>query len=223
MRSLRFIPSSGSALFSGLGIDRLRRRRMRLMPFTQLVAMLGLNVRAVTGKQNEVLIAIVAAIMVQVMNALAWIQKTIKPFLNDQAVFIDVALRICVRMVWRVDPDIATRMHPASAAPTVIRRSLLLRVMARNKAQRVTLVIPTRRMAVRGERRRLSAPASTKSGLVRWNKFRAAPLIHFASGRSARPMAAQESFRREHWFAASALAGRLLFCHSLTLTYTRTV
>lgn len=204
MHLLLAAPSCFSAFLSGDSVLRSGSRG-RLM-FAHMCA--------VAWKQNQVLVTVVAAIVVQVMHALARFKETTNAFLDDQAMLVDVALPVGVRMVRRVQQHVARRMYPPTTAPFMT-RCAALDLVAGDKSNVLALVVSTVRLIDLRERRYLAAAANAKTGGVRigYSAF-ASQRIAGASFGGAAPVTAHEAFPILHCDSAAAFAsGSCMFLH----------
>jgi hypothetical protein len=159
----------------------------------------------VAREQYQVLVTIVSALVVQVMDAFTWIEESTKPLFHDKSVLVDIALRVRVWMVRRVQPHIPGRMRPSAAAPLVT-TGAFLDLMSRHIEQVLASVVPAFWLIGFGYSRFHAAPARAESCLVgrllQLTPFR----IHRPSFGCAAPVTALEALPILHCVAAPAFA-----------------
>ena len=203
---LLFAPSNISAFLASLPILQCRFFWVGIVPLPKFFLVFRSHVIGMARKQGEVFVAIISTITIQMMHAFSRIKDAADAFLHHQAVFVDVTLRVLVRMIWRVDPHVTGGMHPSSTFPQVMGLTLLY-LMTANESLVLAFVVATLGAIVCRDGRGQSAPAFAESGLIhRFLQLSSRGVLR-SGFEGAAPVTAHEATTSTHCDSAPALAG----------------
>lgn len=72
------------------------------------------------GQNYKIFSSIIGFYAIDMMNHLIWFQPSIKHFFCNKAMFINIAIRKCIRMIWLANPDITPNCFNLSPNPRMM-------------------------------------------------------------------------------------------------------